>query len=128
MSSLTSIQTGKSECRQDLLDEVHQMIFRITQQKLIIQFTWVPAHTGIEGNEKADELAKEALKAEQVEKQVPLSKSEIKTIIKDGIHKLWQDKWDKGGKGRHLYSIQQSITVIKMSSLSRQEETWFTIG
>jgi len=56
------------------------------QQKLI-HFTWVPAHTGIEGNEKA-ELAKEALKAEQVEIQVPLSKSEMKTIIKDGIHKL----------------------------------------
>ncbi|XDV25401.1 hypothetical protein PO909_029322 [Leuciscus waleckii] len=36
MSSLTSIQTGKSACRQDLLDEVHQMIFRITQQKLIL--------------------------------------------------------------------------------------------
>lgn len=125
MSSLTSIQTGKSACRQDLLDEVHQMIFRITQQKLVLHFTWVPAHTGIEGNEKADELAKEALKAEQ-EVQVPLSKSEFKTIIKHGIHKLWQDKWDKGEKGRHLYSIQQTVTVKKISSLSRQEETWFT--
>lgn len=115
-----------SDYRQDLLDKILQQIFIINPQKLFLLFTWTPAHTGIERNEKVDKLATEALKAEQVEIHVPLSRQEIKTIIKDGINNLWQEQWEKEEKGRHLYDIQKGITIKKNTMLKRQEETWLT--
>lgn len=98
----------------------------LSQQNIYIEFIWVPAHVGIEGNEKVDKLAKEALKADQVEIKVPLSKSEVKVIIKDNINRRWQDKWDQEKKGRHLYRIQKEVIVKKYSALSRQEENMIT--
>lgn len=126
MSSLSSIQSGKSICRQDLLDEISQLIFRLGQQNIYIEFTWIPAHVGIKGNKKVDKLAKDALKADQIEIKVPLSKSEIKVIIKDSINRRWQVTWDQEKKGRHLYSIQKEVIGKKYSGLSRQEENMIT--
>lgn len=123
---LSSIQIGKSICRQDLLDEISQLIFRLGQQNIYIEFTWIPAHVGIKGNEKVDKLAKDALKADQIEIKVPLSKSEIKVIIKDSINRRWQVTWDQEKKGRHLYSIQKEVIGKKYSGLSRQEENMIT--
>ncbi len=126
MSSLACIQSGKSICRQDLLDEINQFIFKSNQQSISVVFIWVPAHKGVEGNEKGDMLAKEAVTSEMVELDIKLSRSEIKSIIKDKINRMWQERWDKEVKGRHLYNIHKEVTASKISGLERQEETWFS--
>ncbi|ROL43138.1 hypothetical protein DPX16_1776 [Anabarilius grahami] len=58
--------------------------------------------------------------------KVPLSKSEIKVIIKDSINRRWQVTWDQEKKGRHLYSIQKEVIGKEYSGLSRQEENMIT--
>ena len=50
-----------------------------------VQFAWVPAHVGLEGNEDVDILAKRSLKAVEVEIDVCLGKSEAKAIIKTTV-------------------------------------------
>ncbi len=37
-----------------------------------------------------------------IEVQIPLSKAEMKGIIKEHINKKWQEMWDREVKGRHL--------------------------
>lgn len=53
------------------------------------KFVWVPAHVGIEGNEKADILAQQTLRIKQVELQIPLN-TEAKTLIKNYAQLVWQ--------------------------------------
>ena len=40
------------------MNEINNIIFAVNQQRRSIQFVWVPAHKGVEGNEEADMLAK----------------------------------------------------------------------
>ncbi len=53
---------------------------------MVVGFCWEPAHVGVAGNESTDELSKNAL----IDFNVPLSKVEIKTIIKENIIEEWQ--------------------------------------
>ncbi len=62
MAALTSLLSGKSIARQDLVFEVLLNLFRIRQLRIDVHFLWVPAHVGVDGNEEEDLLAKKALK------------------------------------------------------------------
>ena len=48
-----------------LIEEIRNMIRNLTKQNWSIHLGWVKAHTGIEGNEVADTLAKEAAQDEE---------------------------------------------------------------
>jgi len=69
---------------------------------------WVPAHRGVQGNERADTLAKQALER-QHKTDILLSKAEVKTIIKRNIMKEWQHSWDVEETGRHLHAVQSEV-------------------
>ena len=73
---------------------------------------WVPAHSGIQGNEKADKIAKESVKKEEVEMKVKLSKREEKSIIWREINNQWNQHWKQEEKGRHLYKLQSVVGEI----------------
>lgn len=107
-AALLSIQTGKS-CRLDLLYRIHDILFQLHSRDVCVQFVWVPAHVGVDGNEEADILAKQAMKSVIVNIAVPLSKNEAKSIIRDKVIGMWQEQWDDGDTGRHLYNIQQLV-------------------
>ena len=80
-SILASIRSFHSNSRQDVLYEVLQSVTRITNQGGQVKFLWVPAHVGVRGNERVDELAKRALKKENIEMQINVSKAEVKCVI-----------------------------------------------
>ena len=59
-----------------------------TKTDLILQ--WIPAHCGIQGNDKADLLSKEGSKKEQPEHSV--SYSEAKTLLKNCFYNSWMER------------------------------------
>uniref|UniRef100_A0A8D8XQG2 RNase H type-1 domain-containing protein n=1 Tax=Cacopsylla melanoneura TaxID=428564 RepID=A0A8D8XQG2_9HEMI len=57
-----------------------------------IEFIWVPSHVGIPGNEKADQLAKEALN-ENIPCMNSVTTDDKKNSLKKLILSSWNDLW-----------------------------------
>uniref|UniRef100_A0A8D0CT46 RNase H type-1 domain-containing protein n=2 Tax=Sander lucioperca TaxID=283035 RepID=A0A8D0CT46_SANLU len=63
-SALSSIRTGRSSSRTDIINEIFIVLYRMKIKGLFTTFIWVPAHAGVEGNEKVDILAKQPISCE----------------------------------------------------------------
>lgn len=101
--ALMSLKSCNSRNKEDLLFKILQSLFRIHQTCFTVSFVGVPADVGIEGNEKADEIAKRALKSRSCHMNVNISKSETKMVINRQITKMWQNEWNREIKGQCLF-------------------------
>ena len=66
VSSILSIKYRTAKTHQEILLKTS----RLKQQGREITLMWVQAHLGIQGNEQADKVAKEAVKKEEVEMKI----------------------------------------------------------
>ncbi|XP_046732719.1 uncharacterized protein LOC124403146 [Silurus meridionalis] len=126
MAALTSLRSGKSESRQDLILEILQSLFRIRQLRVEVNFLWVPAHVGVGGNEMVDVLAKNALNHSLIDIKVALSRAEFKAVISSKVGRRWQEVWNSGANGRHLFLIQETVGTERKRLGNRRKDVIVT--
>ena len=119
-AALTSVKSVRS-CRLDLILEIHRLLIVLRNMNKCVQFAWIPAHVGLEGNEDVDILAKRSLKAAEVDLDVCLGKAEAKAIIKNYCNKRWQEYWDTQEVGRSLHELQREVGKCIIMGRNRTE-------
>ena len=109
--------------KSNLILEIQTLVARLTNKGFRISFAWIPAHCGIQGNEKADVLAKEALFRPNIQMKLNLNQKEHRNISKRYHLDQWQFQWNNSSKGRPLHYLQPSIRGIDpVTGLCRRDE------
>ena len=120
MSALQAMEEG------DLNDELSKVLhtaekLRSTYQvKLVLQ--WIPGHTGIYGNEKADMLAKQGSRTTQPSKPITLQTAKQK--MKQTYRREWMNDWAGGSTARKVFENMQRVQPQdNLNLLKRKDQT-----
>ncbi|XP_015922428.2 uncharacterized protein [Parasteatoda tepidariorum] len=81
-----------------------------------ITMNWVKAHVGIQGNEEADEAAKEAIGSDIIDLQVLRIPRQAKTEIKRILMARWQYNWYNSVKGRQTFKFIKTPSTTRIQS------------
>ncbi|KAK4328568.1 hypothetical protein Pmani_001044 [Petrolisthes manimaculis] len=74
-----------------------------------VTFCWVPAHVGVDGNERADALAKAVVSNSRPPAgHHPVPAVDLRPYIDAAIRSCWQDRWDAVGANK-LRDIRQRL-------------------
>ena len=122
ISVLQSLKYTKLE--NPLIIKIFNKLNSLIHSKKVI-FCWIPSHIGIQGNDKADSLAKTATNMTPDKKNIKTPYTDLKPKIKQIVTKKWQQLWDENPHNK-LFQIQP---ILKESYLdsdnTRREETTF---
>ena len=94
-SKVTLASLKNNSIHSPIIEEIRNKIRQLMEKSWNIDFGWVKAHVGIEGNEEADYLAKEA--ALDGELRIEYNKVPTTTLVSE-LKKTTQDKWQRPHK------------------------------
>jgi ribonuclease HI len=107
---------------QYILRDILQLLPKVVTLGVEVDFRWIPAHSGIPGNEAADKAAKEAAgwtpesiwtaRGNRNQDQEPEATEGVKTLITTAKRTIneallddWETIWVNGKHGRYLHSL-----------------------
>ena len=114
LSSVQSINSGKSRTRQDILDQIIREIGKILNLGLDINIDWCPSHCNVAGNEMADIAAKQAMDTGVELELLPTAK-EVYPIIKSKLRDKWQSEWAGHVNHRQMIDPKLQPKIIQYS-------------
>ena len=117
LSCLTALQS--KNLKHPYIVQLLETLFKLSTLGKRIVFVWIPSHTGIQGNEKADKLAKEALDLDVTEINIPCT--DLKSKITTYIRNKWQASWDLTPNNK-LHQHQPRIESHNTLPLAKRRE------
>lgn len=88
-----------------------------------VTLVWIPAHVGIPGNEKADQLAKAATNKKEIEVEMCPSLKDAKRHAASSLIPIWQERWASTTSSRFYHSIEDRVSMAsKYQDVSRRKE------
>ena len=99
---------------------IQNQIYKLQKENTTIKIIWIPSHTNITGNERADALEKESIVSQNATPCQVYSITDIKQIIKKIILNIWQNEWKTSNT--KLNEIKNHIFSWLNNALIRKEE------
>ena len=94
----------------------------LTSFAIQLTLQWIPGHCDLQGNERADRLAKEGARKEQPEK--PSSYKTVRSILKRNTRKEWLKRWREGDTGRVVFNeLEEPNPKDSINFLSRKDQS-----
>ncbi|XP_023241465.1 uncharacterized protein LOC111639757 [Centruroides sculpturatus] len=118
-SSLQALSDGYH--RDPLVHEIRGRVLRARHERHVV-LRWVRGHTGVLGNERADQLAKAGASGPFVTRTVDPSTTYIKGTLLQRSMISWRERWTLSTVGRSTYAFVPvvGLTPISCCSLSTQ--------
>ena len=108
-----------------LVRKTKMLISNLAKKGKHTQVCWIPSHTGLKENDRADELAKKAVHAQPCNESIPVT--DYFRPLKQQVLQEWQRRWEKEPQRNKLKKIKKE-TCKWHSSIqpSRQLEVILT--
>ena len=105
------------------IDNISKSISKIiTSYDIKVNLQWIPGHTDIPGNDRADFLAKKGASNSQT--KTSASQTTAKQVIKQFKKKIWLDQWSNSTKGRSIFQHMPTPNPKdEINKLKRNEQT-----
>lgn len=113
-AAITSSSWPLRQSGQFLLRQIAGQVVALRNRQIQVHIHWIPAHTGVEGNEEADRLAKQAAGKGKSggTGQSPLftTVASQRMLAKRMANVRWEAEWDASNSGRALFNYQKIPT------------------
>lgn len=103
LSALLSIASKRhpSKLHRTIL-QVRDLAYQLVSEGNKTVFLWVPSHSGINGNETVDKIARSTINA---------SHDNDRTNQSNSLMDAWQERWNISEKGRRTYLTLHSVSL-----------------
>lgn len=132
-AAIRALDNPERQSDQIIITDIVQTVELLKVKDIQIELDWVPAHSGLDGNEKAEKAAKEStgwrLKKHRNNRSVeedtnrtapkvfiPPLKAAIKAVHKHQIDSKWAESWAAESKGKELRALAPThgIKVLQL--------------
>ena len=94
----------------------------LTSYDIQLTLQWIPGHCGLQGNERADRLARDGAGKEQPEN--PSSYNTVRQILRNNSRDEWLKRWRDGETGRVVFrEMKEPNPKDSINSLTRKDQS-----
>jgi len=93
----------------ELMARIRSSVCELRDWNIRVVLAWIPSHSDILFNEKADFLARQALQELPTVSKTPFTFPTWKSLTVRQMTQCWQIRWDRSTTGRATYDVIQAV-------------------